>query len=1011
MQGRENFQNQLKQLIGSIQYSNDFDVHIALIVAPSYEKTQREKYYSDGKPPAQICREYIDLFGFMQKNPNALDILIEESKIRLRTWGGPMPDFLLTNSKLCFQLQMTPERTNYLTQGPDGVKRLKQGPEVSSYRGLKIINTRAFSLETGQIPRDILRRRVRVAEYYRIPPSASNMNREFEFYNEARDNWFSLTFADLLLMAQYRETHDFNGLAGESNAERINRVSKFLQESSYDVQRKTRGEPSEGDSDSVLNFSSQQYVNRFPAPLQHLAAIPSQFVDNLKTYSSKLASKFLKGQLFFETVMPLESSSALPSLLVFASGGFRNGLHFSTENTEFFRLLKQVTEPLIKQNADLARTFRESFAVYPMFEPWKLYLKKVESEFQNTDHYFDEMKLKRFQIFHYAVPNDFENSDPYIYPIGAFFEPNHPSFVTAQFVKTYTTKKREEDADPPEILISIFEKLYLSSELIDVLMYTFIFMNDYTPATLELFGKALVEAYKNNDKICNFAISFTQIILDKFKIPTDTPHATDSYAIWTVPPFKRSAGMIRMSDFPCETTFNENAALSQIFGGSESRKLTLEKLQSISGSSEDLGGYCLSQTYELPDSMVQRLVQIPLKDVGQMFFRIVTHRLYYDGGAERVQDLQENDIFVDLNSLVNYQKSMPKLTIKYKPTINSSGRNFFERGIVNIKNYNVTAFQATSDDFKIDIDTSGLPLPKAPSSSGESAPSLDDKFLLPSWAAHTEIVIIRPNIEHYMLGIIMGLGGDQLGNTLWGQTELSVYDDSMHGVWGMSYKYHERAIVFNEKNLVRLWDVAYDGYNGGKEEKYVKWTDPDQVDKFKDDTMEVTKNYQGASMMVMAFVHKPDHKDANGQSTFTHNFQRNWPSPILFDDNYDYEHHSGGSRPALVGYDNLHVVDTSEFRVFNNPLYSAFGEYRKLFPDFHQLHQTRKTAGESSRENETISDSLAFQGTMRIKENGMVKTEIAGSGHHGPDFTGVASIRAGKGYKLTGIQPTLGKLI
>ena len=53
---------------------------------------------------------------------------------------------------------------------------------------------------------------------------------------------------------------------------------------------------------------------------------------------------------------------------------------------------------------------------------------------------------------------------------------------------------------------------------------------------------------------------------------------------------------------------------------------------------------------------------------------------------------------------------------------------------------------------------------------------------------HTEIVIVRPNIEHYMLGIIMGLGGDQLGNTLWGQTELSVYDDSMHGVWGMSYK-------------------------------------------------------------------------------------------------------------------------------------------------------------------------------------------------------------------------------
>ena len=33
----------------------------------------------------------------------------------------------------------------------------------------------------------------------------------------------------------------------------------------------------------------------------------------------------------------------------------------------------------------------------------------------------------------------------------------------------------------------------------------------------------------------------------------------------------------------------------------------------------------------------------------------------------------------------------------------------------------------------------------------------------------------------------MGRGGsDDLGNTLWGQTELSCYDDSFHGVWGMS---------------------------------------------------------------------------------------------------------------------------------------------------------------------------------------------------------------------------------
>jgi hypothetical protein len=60
-----------------------------------------------------------------------------------------------------------------------------------------------------------------------------------------------------------------------------------------------------------------------------------------------------------------------------------------------------------------------------------------------------------------------------------------------------------------------------------------------------------------------------------------------------------------------------------------------------------------------------------------------------------------------------------------------------------------------------------------------------------------EIVIVRPNIEHNMLAAVLGRGGsEELGSTFWGQTELSCYDDSMHGVWGMSYKYHEVGLSY-----------------------------------------------------------------------------------------------------------------------------------------------------------------------------------------------------------------------
>jgi hypothetical protein len=36
--------------------------------------------------------------------------------------------------------------------------------------------------------------------------------------------------------------------------------------------------------------------------------------------------------------------------------------------------------------------------------------------------------------------------------------------------------------------------------------------------------------------------------------------------------------------------------------------------------------------------------------------------------------------------------------------------------------------------------------------------------------------------------------------------------------------------------------------------------------------------------------------------------------------------------------------------------------------------------------------------------------EVLGSGHHGPDFIGCASLRAGKGYRINS-QPTIQRLV
>jgi len=42
--------------------------------------------------------------------------MIEDAKAVLTTWGAADPNFLLCNSKLTFQMTMTPEKTQYLTQ-------------------------------------------------------------------------------------------------------------------------------------------------------------------------------------------------------------------------------------------------------------------------------------------------------------------------------------------------------------------------------------------------------------------------------------------------------------------------------------------------------------------------------------------------------------------------------------------------------------------------------------------------------------------------------------------------------------------------------------------------------------------------------------------------------------------------------------------------------------------------------------------------------------------------------
>jgi len=266
-----------------------------------------------------------------------------------------------------------------------------------------------------------------------------------------------------------------------------------------------------------------------------------------------------------------------------------------------------------------------------------------------------------------------------------------------------------------------------------------------------------------------------------------------------------------------------------------------------------------------------------------------------------------------------------------------------------------------------------------------------------------DLVILRPNIKHEMLGVIMGRGGTQeLGATFWGQTELSCFDDSQHGIWGMSYKYHERAIVTNERNMIRAYDVAFDGYNGSLDQTCVDWKDSASRKAFQDATYNRSKAYSGPSMLVMALP--------------CCNSRQAWPNPILFHGNMSAGYSpdpekSQGALPNMHEHMVFNAVHNP--RVCSQEMVDRWSQYMvKLeMTQWSNAEQSNQPAGESCVANESTSTPMAFQGSMRVMQAGALVEDIKGSGHLGHSFVGIASVREGRGVHNPAAQHSTMRLV
>jgi len=721
-QGMENFRRQLMQLVGSIQLTNDLDVHMALLYAPSYQKHMDEKYWDGSKTLSQQCRMYVDLFGFVQKNENALDYLIEDAKNHLVTWGSKPPTFMLCNGALTRQLTMTPEKTNYITAGPDGKKKLAQGPDLPSYRGLSIINTRQFSLEAGSAPRDMLRRRVRVSEHYRIPWDLRNMDKRYEFYDQSRDSMFYLSWLDLYHASfpAGRDDSFWPTFDTHANIEPLY-SDDFGHNGSTDV------------NDCTFFFTP------WDAGHGAYAAAPALDHRNLITNAQNgtlRAAMFGADEIRLGALMGIWSPRPVPA------GGARH-IHFLQ---------------------DLEFVCRVPIGQGPGGGRWGYATAALPMALINTN-----------VLYH--------------------------------------------------LIAMLLVKLYFKAK----------------------FPLFINPADAGNNEVGHIIAALNVGLADMNRLAG-------------------GGNLVMLGNTP---TINEV--------------------------------------------------------LGRLF------EAYHD----------------------------PNLPINYRPQVTM------------IKEWSLS---------------SGVP---------------GSTFVEVQCLA-ADLFVLRPNIEHYMLAVIFGRGGgpEELGATFWGQTELSCYDDSQHGIWGMSYKYHERAIVINERNLIRVFDVCFDGYCGGNDARILRWNAED-TGEFVRQTQNLTTAYSGPSMVVMAL---PRHK----------NVFESFPNPLVWHPHVPHptkvrvQPDKGGQPNGLerhcpfATYPGCSPEQELRHQVYSM-YYSALG-----LRNWAQLAQ-QLDPGHLAYANETDPYIFSFHGHMAAILDGQ-REETQGSGHLGPNFVGVASVREGRGMLPRGM-PTLAHLV
>jgi hypothetical protein len=202
-EGRRQYVLNIQQIAQSVQETNNYDVLSALLNCREYER-EWEKRHSMIRTPWNVLgkRERLE-FGIVQKDFRGFEILHEKYKNRLQRYGVT-PNMWIFPPKLALYAAFNPAVSDYAKE-QTGIE-LKTSPSLlGSFRGLNVYETREFDVRNGELPINLLQRRVQIGEHYYMTNHHSdnedfktNKSMDIVIYNEDLDDWEKISYREAM---------------------------------------------------------------------------------------------------------------------------------------------------------------------------------------------------------------------------------------------------------------------------------------------------------------------------------------------------------------------------------------------------------------------------------------------------------------------------------------------------------------------------------------------------------------------------------------------------------------------------------------------------------------------------------------------------------------------------------------------------------------------------------------------------------------------------------------------